>query len=327
VVVTDLNRKQSEIPEKCVPIPNLNGTAPGMWFEKETEDQHKVVYVSMPGVPFEMKPMLEDRVIPMLKKIFPAGSIVHKTILTQGVGESFLSDIIEAWETALPSFISLAYLPQPGLVRLRLTGAGDNEEFVRSAVEAEAAKLQTLIPEYIYGYENQQLEEIVGNLLKERGATLSTAESCTGGYIAHLITSIPGSSGYYAGSVIAYSNEVKIRELGVSRQVIDAKGAVSEEVVSQMATGIREKFNTTWAIATSGIAGPDGGTTEKPVGLTWIAIASPEGVSASSYLFGENRERNIRKTALQALNLLRKKMTEVEGRRSEVGGRILDVGP
>jgi nicotinamide-nucleotide amidase len=305
--VTDLNRKQAEVPESCIPLPNQNGTAPGIWIEGSSESKdNKTVFVFMPGVPFEMKPMMTDEVIPRLKERFKSQSIVHKTVLTQGVGESFLSDIIEEWELNLPQNISLAYLPQPGMVRLRLSGTGEIDAEVRDQVNREAEKLNNLIPDYIYGYDDDKLEAIIGRLLTTKNQTLSTAESCTGGYIAHLITSIPGSSGYFRGSVVAYDNEIKESELNVSHDNLIRFGAVSEQVVTEMARGIRNKFKTDYAIATSGIAGPDGGTSEKPVGTTWIAIATPEKVIAKSYLFGENRERNIRKTALQALNLLRK---------------------
>jgi nicotinamide-nucleotide amidase len=276
-----------------------------MWFSK-TENGRKTVFIFMPGVPFEMKPMLTDHVIPELVKQYVKKSIYHKTILTQGIGESFLSEIIEEWENCLPKNISLAYLPQPGLVRLRLTGRGDDEKSVRTQVEAQVTSLLKIIPEYFYGFDNDKLEVIIGELLEKKSATLATAESCTGGYIAHLITSVPGSSNYYKGSIIAYSNEVKENELGVQHETLVKFGAVSEEVVKEMADGIRKKFNTDYAIATSGIAGPEGGTTEKPVGTTWIAIANPLRTVAYRYLFGEERERNIRKTALQALNLLRK---------------------
>ena len=311
--VTELNRKQADIPETSIPLPNHNGTAPGIWLEKIRDDKTvNTVFVFMPGVPFEMKPMFTETVIPRLKAEFPTKSIFHKTILTQGIGESFLSDIIEKWEVSLPKNISLAYLPQPGIVRLRLSGIGEKDDEIRQRVLKEAGKLEKLIPDYIFGYDEDKLEEIVGKLLKEKQQTLATAESCTGGYIAHLITSIPGSSLYYKGSVVAYSNEIKETELNVRHDSLVQYGAVSEQVVLEMATGIRKKFRTDFAIATSGIAGPEGGTKDKPAGTTWIAIATPEKVFAKHYLFGEreNRERNIRKTALQALNLLRKEISE-----------------
>jgi nicotinamide-nucleotide amidase len=305
--ISDLNRKQAELPENCISIPNPNGTARGMWFTK-TDNGRKTDFIFMPGVPFEMKPMLKEFVIPELKKHYRQKSIVHKTVLTQGIGESFLSEIIEEWENALPENISLAYLPQPGLVRLRLTGTGDDETRVKSQVDSEVASLLLIIPEYIYGFDNEKLEVIIGQLLHKKSASLATAESCTGGYIAHLITSVTGSSMYYKGSIVAYANEVKENELGVKHETLMKFGAVSEEVVKAMANGIRKRFNTDYSIATSGIAGPDGGTPEKPVGTTWIAIATPEKTVAYRYLFGEERERNIRKTALQALNLLRKEI-------------------
>jgi nicotinamide-nucleotide amidase len=309
--VTDLNRKQAELPENCITLPNPNGTARGMWFSK-TDDHGKTDFIFMPGVPFEMKPMLLDSVIPGLIKNFRKKTIYHKTVLTQGIGESFLSVLIEKWENTLPENISLAYLPQPGIVRLRLTGTGDDETKVKNQVDAEIVSLLKFIPEYFYGFDDDKLEIIIGDLLHKKSATLASAESCTGGYIAHLITSIPGSSKYYKGGIIAYSNEIKENELGVSRESLVKFGAVSEEVVTEMANRIRKKFNTDYAIATSGIAGPDGGTPEKPVGTTWIAIVTPDKTVAFRYLFGEERERNIRKTALQALNLLRKEIGNLD---------------
>lgn len=305
--VTVVNRKQAEIPENCIAIPNANGTAPGMWFEEEVPGaEEKHVFVSMPGVPFEMKAMLINEVIPRLKQYFQPVTILHHTLLTQGIGESFLSDILEDWETHLPENLHLAYLPQPGIVRLRLTGQGSDESRLQKQMDEEIAKLKSLIPDYIFGEGDATLEAVVGKLLKEKGSTLATAESCTGGYIAHLVTSIPGSSAYYKGSIIAYSNEIKMKELGVSEKALLENGAVSEEVVKQMAGNVRTRFDSDYSIAVSGIAGPDGGTKDKPVGLTWIAIAGPSGVHAGKYLFGDNRERNIRRAALQALNLLRK---------------------
>lgn len=307
VPVTELNRKQAELPENCTTIPNPNGTARGLWF---TRDHYhgRTEFIFMPGVPYEMKPMLAGSVIPELIAKFGQKKIFHKTVLTQGLGESFLSVLIEKWEDSLPENISLAYLPQPGIVRLRLTAIGEDEAFIKNQVENKVESLLKIIPEYFFGFDDDALEVIVGELLRKRSATVATAESCTGGYIAHLITGVPGSSGYYKGSIVAYSNEIKENELGVKREDLARHGAVSEEVVTAMANGVRERFRTDYAMATSGIAGPDGGTPEKPVGTTWIAIATPERTVAYKYLFGEGRDRNIRKTALQALNLLRKEM-------------------
>lgn len=301
--VTDINRQQAFLPASCRMIPNHHGTAAGMWFEKDN-----AIYISMPGVPFEMKPMMENFLLPELKSRFTQGAIYHKTILTQGVGESFLSDRIAAWENELPPEIKLAYLPQPGLVRLRLTGQSADYAQLKARVEAEAERLKQRIPELIFGYDKDTLESICGNLLLERNQTVATAESCTGGYIAHRITTVAGSSNWFRGSVVAYANDVKQSELGVSDQALRQYGAVSEAVVRQMASGIRKKLNTDWGIATSGVAGPGGGTAEKPVGTTWIAISGPEQTIARHYLFGDHRERNIHKTALEALNLLRKEI-------------------
>lgn len=299
--VTDINRKQAEIPESCIPIKNTSGTAPGMWFEDDGK-----VFVSMPGVPFEMKPMMQDHILPELAKRFSKESILHKTILTQGVGESWLSQMISEWENNLPENIKLAYLPQPSIVRLRLSARGADQSELESQIESQVEKLNNIIPDLIFGYDNDTLEGIIGLMLRERKATLSTAESCTGGYIAHLITNVPGSSDYYQGSIVSYSNDIKENELGVDKQSMIDHGVVSETVVKQMAAGIIKKFNTDYSIATSGIAGPGGGTVEKPVGTTWIAVASRDKIVAEKFLFGEHRERNIRKTAVTALNMLRK---------------------
>ena len=306
--VTELNRQQAELPENCISIQNKLGTARGMWFEKERDGGGKTIFVSMPGVPFEMKAMMTGHIIPRLKKTFQTPFIYHKTLLTQGIGESFLAAQIDDWEKALPGHIKLAYLPQPGMVRLRLTGTGKEEEIIRQQVDAEVKKLEFLIPDYIFGFDGDTLEAIIGQLLKKRNATLATAESCTGGYIAHLITSVPGSSCYFKGSVVAYSNEIKQNILGVAAESLQKYGAVSMEVVSEMAIAVQTMFDVDYAIATSGIAGPDGGTADKPVGTTWIAIATPEEVFAKQFTFGDSRDRNIRRTALQALNMLRKNL-------------------
>jgi nicotinamide-nucleotide amidase len=306
--VTELNRKQAEIPAHCTPIPNRNGTAPGMWFDKRRQDKSNVIFVSLPGVPFEMKAMVTDWLIPRLKQLFPRNVIFHKTVMIQGIGESFLADLIKEWEDRLPESFSLAYLPQPGIVRLRLTSSGPDEQKLKDRTEEEIRKLEKIVPEYIYGYDEERLEEIVGMELRERHFTLSTAESCTGGYVAHLITTIPGSSDYFKGSVVAYANEIKESQLGIPHRMIGTHGAVSEEVARKMAESVRERFHTDFSVATSGIAGPGGGTPEKPAGTTWIAVSGPQGTVAQHFLFGDNRERNIRRTALTALNLLRKKI-------------------
>lgn len=307
--VTPINRLQAEVPEICTTIRNENGTAPGMWFDIEGK-----VFVSMPGVPYEMKAMVLNQIIPKLKERFKLPAIVHKTVLTQGIGESHLSDLIAGWEDTLAQdSIKLAYLPSPGMVRLRLSTKGADVKQLNFVVDNRIEELKLLISEYIYGYENfgeatESLEQIVGNLLRTKKQTISTAESCTGGYISHLITKVAGSSDYYIGSVISYSYSIKETELNVNKKILETQGAVSQPVVEQMARAIREKYKTTYSIAASGIAGPGGGTVEKPVGTVWIAIATPEKVFSEKFLFGTNRERNIQKTANAALNMLRKEL-------------------
>lgn len=301
--VTEVNKKQAEIPDNCIPLFNQHGTAPGMWFEKGDK-----VIVSIPGVPFEMKSLLKNQVIPRLQSRFNPGYIFHKTIMTTGVGESMLAERIADWANKLPDNIKLAYLPQPGIVRLRLSATGKKKKELEDEVKNYCRKLNTIIPEIIFGYDNITLEEVVGRQLLSAGCTLSTAESCTGGYIAHLITSIAGSSAYFKGSVVSYSNDVKINQLGVDPVVLDKKGAVSREVIEQMALGGKNHLKTDYCLATSGIAGPDGGTSEKPVGTVWIALATPTGVHSKLFHFGEHRGRNIRRSALAALDMLRKEL-------------------
>lgn len=303
--VTAVNKAQADLPESCTPLTNINGTASGMWFEKNGK-----VLVSMPGVPFEMKPMMENEVIPRVKAKYKTPVILHKTIMTQGVGESFLAKKIEDWENSLPKNIKLAYLPQPGIVRLRLSANGEIKAKCEKIIADLVGKLNVLIGDLIFGYDDILLEEAVGESLKLHQKTVATAESCTGGYIAHLFTSIAGSSNYFKGSAVTYANEIKENILGVSHEDLEKHGAVSETVVKQMALGAKAKFGTDYAIATSGIAGPGGGTEDKPVGTTWIAIAGPKGVLAKKYHFGEHRGRNIRRAALTALFLLKKTIEE-----------------
>jgi nicotinamide-nucleotide amidase len=302
--VTEINRKQADLPENCIALRNKNGTAPGMWFDVKGK-----IYVSMPGVPYEMKALMEDEVIPKLQKQFTLPVIVHRNVLTIGIGESVLAERIAAWEASLvQDNIKLAYLPSIGMVRLRLSTRGTDRSLLEKTVQTKIAELRTLVGDFIFGYETETLEEIVGNLLKERKQTVATAESCTGGYISHLITSIAGSSDYYVGSVITYSYEIKTLELNINADLLNKKGAVSQEVVEQMASEVRKKFKTDYSIAVSGIAGPGGGTPEKPVGTVWIAIASPERVFSKKFQFATNRLRNIQMTANNALNLLRKEI-------------------
>ena len=299
--VTPINRQQAELPENCIPLPNFNGTAPGMWFEKDNK-----IYISLPGVPSEMKGLMNKTVLPKFKERFPLVPIIHKTILTQGAGESFLSDLISEWEDNLPPGLKLAYLPAAGMVRLRITAQGENETALRNIVENEHLKLKALIGEYIYGYNDDTLEAIIGRLLKEKKKTICTAESCTGGFIAHKITTIPGSSDYYIGSIVAYANDIKVNELSIDANDLNKFGAVSEQVVKSMAIHAREKFKSDYSIATSGIAGPDGGTADKPVGTIWLAVSGNEKMIVRKLQLGTERIRVILETSQHAFNILRK---------------------
>jgi nicotinamide-nucleotide amidase len=295
------NLKQAEVPDVCTVIPNKRGTAPGMWFEKDGR-----IFVSMPGVPYEMKGMMTDYVLPAIQQHFGLPFIAHRTLLTAGIGESFLAEHIGAFEAALPSYIRLAYLPNYGMVRLRLTIQGEDPQAMTAELEAQFAAMKQLTAEWMVADEDLTLQEALGNILKSRGRTVGTAESCTGGYIAHLITSIPGSSQYFKGSVVSYANEVKEKVLGVSPATLAATGAVSEETVREMAAGALKVLDTDYAVVTSGVMGPDGGSPEKPVGTAWVAVASRQKITAQRFSFRFDRTRNIELTATNALNLLRK---------------------
>jgi nicotinamide-nucleotide amidase len=301
--VIEVNRLQAMIPSTCIMLLNEMGTAPGMLFERDG-----VHYVSMPGVPYEMKHLIRTHVLPLIKEKLNPGVVIHRTILTQGLGESFLAEIIKDWQDSLHEEISLAYLPSAGMVKMRLTVKGRDEKFLNELIEDAVAKLLPQIEKYVYGTENDTLESVVGALLKNDNATLSSAESCTGGNIARLLTTIPGSSAYFIGSVVAYHNKVKQNMLDVSENDLKTHGAVSEPVVLQMANGAKEKFGTDYAVATSGIAGPDGGTKDKPVGTIWIAVAGPKRTITRKFNFGNNRLRNIQKTSFMALNMLREEL-------------------
>lgn len=301
--MTELNRLQAAVPSRCTYLANKTGTAPGMWFERNGK-----VFVSMPGVPHEMKYLMANEVIPRLKEFFETPIIYHKMIRTIGVGESFLAEKIENWEDNLPEHIKLAYLPSFGQVRLRLTAVGSDEEQLRKDVDAEIEKVLPLISASVFGFDNDDLEVAIGKELKKRGLTVSAAESCTGGYISHMFTKVPGSSAYFMGSVVSYDNSVKIKVLGVDAETIAQHGAVSEETVTQMAEGARKLMNTDFAIATSGIAGPDGGTPEKPVGTLWIACAMEGRTIARKIQMANQRDTNIQYGSVVALNLLRKMM-------------------
>lgn len=301
--MNDKNRRQAEVPASCRVLKNASGTAPGMWFEKEG-----TIYISMPGVPNEMKHLMTVIVLPELNKRFTSQIIIHRNIMTYGTFESKLADILTDFEAGLEENLKLAYLPASGIIKLRLTGTGSDRLKLTETLDSQVKKLFNTIPELIYSEKEESLEMVIGKLLKSISKTVSTAESCTGGEIAHLLTSIAGSSEYYMGSVIAYNNSVKSNLLGVNNDTLEKYGAVSEETVKEMAEGSRKALNTHFSVATSGIAGPDGGTDAKPVGTIWIAVASEKGIITEKHVFGNDRAINIIRFSLAALNLLRKEI-------------------
>jgi|TARA_B110000503_G_C7173533_1_gene425671 nicotinamide-nucleotide amidase len=300
--VTAVNVQQAELPANCEKITNPVGTAPGMWFY-----ENNTVFVAMPGVPYEMKRIMTDSVLPKLQKMFGENIIHHHIIKTIGITESSLSDLIEDWELSLPKHMKLAYLPTMGQVKLRLTAMGTHLDTLMREVDDQEKRIFPKISKYVYGYGDEQIEGIIGQMLIKNNQTLGVAESCTGGYLAHLITSIPGSSKYFKGTIVAYANEVKMNELEVKAKDIETYGAVSEQVALSMAKGIRNKLKTDVGIATTGIAGPDGGSEEKPVGTVWIAYSDQYISIAKKFNFARDRKFIIHWTALAALNLFRLK--------------------
>jgi nicotinamide-nucleotide amidase len=300
VVINQLNQDQALLPENCKVLHNSVGTASGMWFER-----NNTFFVSMPGVPFEMEAIMTEEVFPRLMKLGITQTIVHKTVLTIGIPESMLAEKIEKWESALPEFIKLAYLPSPMMVKLRLSGYGTDGAAIKTEIDRQVKELLTLIPEAVYGFDSDNMGIALGRMLMADGKTMATAESCTGGSIAQFITANSGSSAYFKGGVVAYSNEIKSNLLAVPAELIEAVGAVSQEVAEAMALGAQKVLHADYAVATTGIAGPDGGTDEKPVGTVWIAVAGPSGVLSKKYIFKHNRERNIIRTTHTALNMLR----------------------
>ena len=300
--ILQTNKDQALIPSACELLPNSRGTASGMWFEKD-----KKIFISLPGVPYEMKGIISEIVIPkLLKKSNNDHILIHKTIRTHGMGESFLAEVIKDWEDKLShDDIKLAYLPSPGIVKLRLSLLGKNQKTINLKLEEHIQYLKKIIPNQIYGYEDDTMEGVVGQLLSEKNETVATAESCTGGAVAKMITSVSGSSAYFEGSIISYSNLIKINHLHVDENTLNEYGAVSQQVVELMAIGVRRNLNTQYGLATSGIAGPTGGTPEKPVGTIWIATAGPNGVKSKKLNLGYSRERNIHVTSLSVLNMLR----------------------
>lgn len=302
---TESNQKQAYIPEKADVITNEMGTAPAMWFEKDN-----TIFVSMPGVPHEMKYLVNEKIIPRLNDIFKSNIIYHRLIMTAGLGESWLAEKIEKWESSLPEYLSLAYLPSYGQVKLRLTARGNDKQFLKDEVDSYTRSLNKYIGQYIYGEDGVTIQEAIGKLLTSNKQTLSLAESCTGGYISHFITSVPGSSIYFKGSVIAYSNDVKESILKVKPETLQDYGAVSEETVKEMAEGVRKKFKTDYAVATSGVAGPGGGTSDKPVGTVWIAIADRNNTFTRKLTILKDRMSNIKYSSVSALVLLWQRISQ-----------------
>jgi nicotinamide-nucleotide amidase len=305
---TEINQKQAELPETAHVITNEMGTAPGMWLERNGQ-----VFISMPGVPHEMHHMLQNKVIPKIKEKYQTPIILHKLIMTAGIGESWLAEKIAGWEKELPVHISLAYLPGYGQVKLRLTGTGDDRSRLQAEIDERILQLRQIIPEYIYGEDGLTLQERIGQMLRQRGETLSTAESCTGGYVSHLITTVPGSSDYFMGGVVAYHNAIKTDRLGISVQTLEKYGAVSEETVIEMAEGCRRDFNTDYALSTSGIAGPSGGTPEKPVGTVWMAVADRSGTITRKFNIPKDRINTIKYSSTAVMILLWQRIFQKNG--------------
>ena len=299
--VSAINLLQAEVPDVCEVIQNKRGTAPGMIFHKD-----RTLYVSMPGVPYEMQGMMESSVIPLIKERFDLPAIVHRTILTAGIGESALAEVVHEFENRLPGGIKLAYLPNYGMVRLRLSGWGYEKKTIEQNIDGYFQELKSLTKEYIVTDVDDSIPVVLGKILKAKNKTVSTAESCTGGYISHLITLVPGSSDYYAGSIVSYSYQVKQTLLGVHEDTLTTFGAVSEQTVTEMLKGLLRKLNTDYGVAVSGIMGPAGATEGKPVGTVWIAVGNKEAHQTQKINLRFNRERNIEVTGMMALNFLRK---------------------
>ncbi len=296
----DRNIKQAEVPDVCEVLFNENGTAPGMLFKKSD-----VLFFALPGVPHEMKGLVDKYVVPKIQSTFTTPFIEHRTLLTAGIGESFLAEQITDFEVALPSNIKLAYLPNFGMVRLRLTGTGDDSKILNANINELFAQLKIKVAEYLVTDLDETMEMVVGRLLKENKQTVATAESCTGGFIGHLLSKHAGSSQFYTGGVISYDNRIKTEYLDVSSEILHTVGAVSKEAVEQMAKAVREKMNTDYGVSVSGIMGPSGQTDEKPLGMVWIGVANKEKVHSKVFYLRFDRSRNIEVTATQAINLLR----------------------
>ncbi|QLE00334.1 competence/damage-inducible protein A [Galbibacter sp. BG1] len=302
--ISNLNRKQALVPSKATVLQNKYGTAPGMWLEKGAK-----TFISLPGVPYEMKALIKDEVLPKIQEKYKRPFILHKTLITYGLGESAIAERLEEWEDNLPSFIKLAYLPNLGKVRLRLTAKGEDKELLDASVKAQIESLNPLINDIFFGMEEDSaVEIIIGKLLKERNATLSTAESCTGGKIAETLTEIPGSSSYFKGGIVSYATETKVDILKVDKSLIDRYSVVSAPVVEAMAKNAQEILKSTYAISTTGNAGPEKGESQAEVGTVFIGIATPKGVFSEEFNFGNHREKVINKAVNKALEMLLKEI-------------------
>ncbi|HET7119161.1 MAG TPA: CinA family nicotinamide mononucleotide deamidase-related protein [Hanamia sp.] len=302
--VSEVNLKQAEVPDVCQVILNKRGSASGMLFHKE-----KTIFISMPGVPYEMQGIMED-VILSLKKKFSLPEIIHRTILTAGIGESAIAEILTDFEKQLPKEIRLAYLPNYGMVRLRLTTSGFDKTATEKMINDQFIQLKKLVKDYMVTDKDETMQEVLGKILLKNKKTISTAESCTGGAIASLITSVPGSSAYFEGSIVSYSNNIKKSLLGVKETTLEKYGAVSEETVREMLSGLLQKTDTDYGIAVSGIMGPDGGTPDKPVGTVWVAVGNKEKQHVQKLKQRFERNKNIEVTSVMALNMMRKFVLE-----------------
>jgi nicotinamide-nucleotide amidase len=305
--ISQLNKDQALVPSKCTVLHNKMGTAPGMWMKKEN-----TVFVSLPGVPYEMKYLVENEIIPKIVKEYKRPYIIHKTILTYGQGESLVAERIENWENNLPEFIKLAYLPNPGRVRLRMTARGTDKEELEKAIEENVQSLDAIIHDIIVGYEeNETIETVVGKLLAKQNKTVSTAESCTGGKVASLLASVQGASAYFKGSVVSYATEAKVNVLGVPQDLIDQFSVVSAEVAAAMALNVKNILKTDYAIATTGNAGPSKGDSEAEIGTVFIALATPNGVITEEFNFGQPREKVIDRATIKSLEILQKEILKI----------------
>jgi nicotinamide-nucleotide amidase len=305
--ISQLNKDQALVPSTCTVLHNKVGTAPGMWMKKEN-----TVFISLPGVPYEMKYLVEEEIIPKIVREYKRPYIIHKTILTYGQGESLVAERIEQWENNLPEFIKLAYLPNPGRVRLRLTARGTNKEELEEAIERNVQSLDAIIHDIIVGYEeNETIETVIGKLLSKQNKTISTAESCTGGRIASLLSSVPGSSSYFKGSVVSYATEAKVNVLGISQDLINQFSVVSAEVASAMALNVKALMKTDYALATTGNAGPSKGDSDAEIGTVFIALATPDGVIVEEFNFGQPREKVIDRASVKSLEILQKEILKI----------------